>query len=79
MQKVKYREFIKAMRELQSHVAHGICVYEMNLPEQPVKLGINWPAIGTVSPEEAASFANNILEVSRLISEFIYNGYEVEY
>lgn len=79
MQTVGYREFLKALRELQRHATHGICVYEMNLPEQPIKLGINWPGIGTVPPEEAASFANNILELSRLINDFIYNGYMVDY
>lgn len=45
----------------------------------PVSLGVNWSAIGTVTPDEALAFAKDIAKAAKLAQEFPYNGYMIEY
>lgn len=45
--------------------------------KEPVKLGVQWHAIGTVSASETVEFAQKLIEVSKLVESFKYNGYIV--
>lgn len=44
-----------------------------------VQLGVNWSAIGTVSPEKAEAFGKALVDASEVCKNFKYNGYEITY
>lgn len=78
MKKVFYREYEKAFRELSSKF-EDIELYNMNGFGSPICIGVNWYAAGTVSPDEAISFASKIVDAANAAKNFQYNGYEIEY
>ena len=47
--------------------------------KEVVELGINWSAIGTVSPEKAEAFGKALVDASEVCKNFKYNGYEITY
>lgn len=58
----------------------SISVYEdMAFGSNIVKLGINWSACGTKTPEETEKFAVTLIKVVQMVESFPYLGYEVEY
>lgn len=78
---VTYREFCKALNELNQKVSgdYRITLYDQADDFSPVKIGVNWSAVGTVSPDEAISFAQRLMEAAKAAEAFIYNGYEIVY
>lgn len=44
-----------------------------------VQLGVNWSAIGTVSPEKALAYGQALVKASEVCKDFFYNGYEITY
>lgn len=44
-----------------------------------VKLGVNWSSIGSVTPEKAIEFANNLKVIAEMAESFKYNGWQVVY
>lgn len=80
VKKVSYKEYDKALREAQKNVGDQVDLYEMGVSfERPVCIGVNWSAIGTVTPDEALAFAKDIAKAAKLAQEFPYNGYMIEY
>lgn len=81
MNKVSYREYSKALRELRAKVDSRIFITDLgDSPDHPeVNLGVNWASIGTVPAEEAAAFANALTEAAEAAKTFPYNGYRIEY
>lgn len=80
VKKVSYKEYDKALREAQKNVGDQVDLYEMGVSfERPVCIGVNWSAIGTVTPDEALAFAEDIAKAAKLAQEFPYNGYMIEY
>ena len=81
---VNYREYRRELSELQrkyeSYASH-IEIFELGdaLENSPIQLGINWAAIGTVSPEEAEEFAHTLLEAAKDCRNFKYNGYVIDW
>ena len=47
--------------------------------DEPQTMQVNWSAIGTVMPEEAAKFGKALMVAAKLAENFIYNGYKVYY
>lgn len=47
--------------------------------KRPKVMQVNWAAIGTVTPDEAAKFGKALMIASKLAENFIYNGYRVYY
>ncbi len=45
------------------------------LSSLPIQIGINWGAIGTVTPATAEDYAELIKEAAKLADGFKYNGY----
>ena len=45
----------------------------------PKTMQVNWAAIGTVTPDEAAKFGKALMVAAKLAEGFIYNGYKVYY
>lgn len=69
---IAFRAFVKAQ--------YGVGVYELPLHDglaMPVKLGVNWPAKGTVSVAEARDFAAQLLSAADAVQSWEYNGYMV--
>lgn len=46
---------------------------------RPNVMQVNWAAIGTVMPDEAAKFGKALMVAAKLAENFIYNGYKVYY
>lgn len=46
---------------------------------RPKTMQVNWSAIGSVSPSEAAEFGKALMKAAKLAENFIYNGYKVSY
>ena len=74
------REQYKLQRKYRNRNSH-IEIFELNgaLMDSPVQIGINWAAIGTVSPEEAEEFAHTLLEAAEDCRNFKYNGYVIDW
>ena len=47
--------------------------------EDPIRLGVNWAACGTVLPKDAAKFGDRLLDAAMAAEEFLYNGYVIDY
>lgn len=46
---------------------------------RPKIMQVNWAAIGTVPPSQAAKFGKALMVAAKLAEDFIYNGYKVYY
>ena len=81
---VNYREYRRELFELQrkyrSYASH-IEIFELGdaLENSAIRLGVNWAAIGTVSPEETEEFAHTLLEAAKDCRNFKYNGYVIDW
>lgn len=84
---VNYREYRRELSELQrkyerrgNNRPHAE-IFEMGdtLEDSPIQMGVNWAAIGTVSPEEAEEFAHALLEAAEVCRNFKYNGYVIDW
>lgn len=74
--KVHYRDYMKALRELREQLKGGDEeIYQLSRDDEPIELGINWPAIGTVSAERAMRVAARIIVAAEAVDKFPYNGY----
>ena len=82
--KVSYRDFCYELNKLQEkYCSDGdIYIVDMNgfTPDDvPVNLGINWAAIGSVTPDEADVFADRLKVAAEACRNFKYNGYIIDY
>ena len=81
---VSYREYRRGLSELQrkyrSYASH-VEIFELRdaLENSSIRIGVNWAAIGTVSPEEAEEFAHTLLEAAEDCRNFKYNGYVIDW
>lgn len=80
---VSYRTYSLALSKLQAELDldRTITVYDMgsNFGNEPIRLGVNWSAIGTVPASEAVDFAQRLLDAAKAAEGFEYNGYVVTY
>ena len=80
---VSYRTYSLALSKLQTELDldRTITVYDMgsNFVNEPVRLGVNWSAIGTVPASEAVDFAQRLMDAAKAAEGFEYNGYVVTY
>lgn len=84
---VSYDDYSKALRDFRrsalAKFGHEIDLCEMSMvaaygtEHELVSIGVNWAAIGTVAPDEAAAFAKKLVEAAEMARSFKYNGYEV--
>ena len=81
MKKVSYREYNKALRDLQERFGRQVMVMDMGstLDRREIEMGVNWAAIGAVKPEEAEAFAELLTKAAKAAREFPYNGYEIDW
>lgn len=45
----------------------------------PIKMGVNWSAIGTTNPADTRSFAEVLAIAADLAENFKYNGFVIDY
>lgn len=79
---VSYKDYIEALEELRSNYPCGSGIKFYRIQEsfsdsEPVKMGVSWAAIGTVSAEEARQYAEQLLKAAELADNFKYNGYVI--
>lgn len=81
MKTVEYRDYLATLQCLQGQFEEdGINIYDMaRSPEDPIQLGVNWTARGTVLPKDAAKFGDRLLDAAMAAEEFLYNGYAIDY
>ena len=81
MKKVNWKVYNEAMTALKNQFEEdGINIYDMaGTPEDPIRLGVNWAARGTVLPKDAAKFGDRLLDAAMAAEEFLYNGYVINY
>ena len=86
MKTITYRYFRQEFHYLQERV-DALCagldfhvqVGEINHPMDPIRLGVNWSAIGAVPADQAAACGAAISKAADLASNFCYTGYMLEY
>lgn len=80
---VSYRTYSLALSKLQAELGldRSITVYDMgnSYGNEPIHLGVNWSAIGTVPASEAVDFAQRLMDAAKAAEGFKYNGYVVTY
>lgn len=83
MKKVNWKVYGEALDALQAQFTQwdGIRIFNRNFAQQgaPVRLGVQWASLGLKSPEEAAEYADRILDAAMAAEHFVYNGYVVDY
>ena len=80
MKTVSYRVYCQALSKLREKLGgdRRIEVYDMGgCFNEPVRLGVNWGAIGTVPAAEAREFARRLMEAADAAEKFEYNGYVI--
>ena len=81
---VSYEEYNRELSELQRKYRGCrslIKIYEIDsiFKSSPIQMGVNWAAIGTVSPEKAEEFARTLSEAIEDCKNFKYNGYVIDW
>ena len=83
MKKVNWKVYNEALGALQAQFTawDGLRIFNRNFAQQgaPVRLGVQWASLGLKSPEEAAEYADRILDAAMAAELFAYNGYVVDY
>lgn len=83
MKKVNWKVYNEALGALQAQFTawDGLRIFNLNFAQQgaPVRLGVQWASFGLKSPEEAAEYADRILDAAMAAEHFAYNGYVVDY
>ncbi len=82
MKKVSYRVYLLALEKLQAELGYNrrISVFDMGGSfGQPVQLGVNWSAIGTVPASEAVDFARRLTAAAEAAAGFEFNGYQLAF
>ena len=60
-------------------LGESIHIYEESMGSEPIKLGVNWAAIGTVSADEAVEFAAKLTKAAEIAKNHPVNGATVVY
>lgn len=89
VKKVNYKEFYRAFHQIENQVyeassklnAGSVKVYDEigSYDDFTVRLSINWSCCGAQNVEDAKAFADVLNMAVELVSNFVYNGYEVIY
>lgn len=67
-------------RRIEFHFSHDPNAKGYEKPwKRPKVMQVNWAAIGTVTPDETATFAQALMYAAELAAGFKYNGYKVYY
>ena len=81
---VSFEEYRRELSKLQRKYGKGnshVEVFAMDsiYEDSGIQMGVNWAAIGTVSPEKAEEFAHALLQAAEDCKNFKYNGYMLDW
>lgn len=81
---VPYSEYKRALHELLDQFTvwpRRVELFEMPRygNDQPIRIGVNWSACGTVDPAEAREFLCLLEEAIEQAEDFPYNGYMIDW
>ena len=81
---VSYEEYRRELSKLQKKYGKGnsrVEIFPMDsiYEDSGIQMGVNWAAIGTVSPEKAEEFARTLSEAIEDCRNFKYNGYVIDW
>lgn len=76
MNTVNYKDFKKELSAINAQL-NSVSLFD--LERETVTLGINWPAVGTVSIDQAQEFTEEMQLACQLAADFKYNGYTITY
>ena len=81
---VSYEEYRRELYKLQRKYGKGnsrVEIFPMDsiYEDSGIQMGVNWAAMGTVSPEKAEEFAHTLLEAAEDCRNFKYNGYVIDW
>ena len=83
MTKIRYDELTAMTSAINRYFRDNnmsIEIYRKDLwPEKSVEFGVNWAAIGTVSPDETERFADWMKAAARICRYYNDMNYEVDY
>ena len=73
-------EFRRKMMDIGMDTMHGIDFVDTNTKlDGQILIGVNWAAVGTVTPDSAMAFAERIQKAAAYADSFMYNGYRINY
>ena len=81
---VSYGEYNRELYRIQEKYGKSnshVEVFAMDsiYEDSGIQMGVNWAAIGTVSPEKAEEFARTLSEAIEDCKNFKYNGYVIDW
>ena len=81
---VSFEEYRRELSKLQKKYGKGnshVEIFPMDsiYEDSGIQMGVNWAAIGTVSPEKAEEFARTLSEAIEDCKNFKYNGYVIDW
>ena len=81
---VSFEEYRRELSKLQKKYGKGnsrVEIFPMDsiYEDSGIQMGVNWAAIGTVSPEKAEEFARTLSEAIEDCRNFKYNGYVIDW
>lgn len=84
LETVSYKNYSDAYTQLRldfySKYGRDIEFYNVDSgPRKPVSMGVNWSAIGTVTPDVASDFADKLIAAADAARNFKYNGCKIVY
>jgi len=86
MKTVKYYELCDELERVNREVTKGmgnsrrICLRDMTgIHRMPIKIGVDWAAIGTVDADEASTFSGILQKASDAARVFKYNGFMIDF
>lgn len=86
MKTVKFYELCEELERVNREVTKGmleprnIRLIDMTgIHHMPIKIGVDWAAIGAVDADEAIAFANRLQKAANAARAFKYNGYMIDF
>ena len=81
---ISFEEYRRELSKLQKKYGKGnsrVEIFPMDsiYEDSGIQMGVNWAAIGTVSPEKAEEFARTLSEAIEDCKNFKYNGYVIDW
>lgn len=78
MKTVNYFDYQDSLDAVNAGLADGIQIQNLSF-DDTIQMGVNFSALGTVKPEDAAAYANEIQRATKLAADFPLNGYQIVY
>lgn len=78
MKTVNYFDYLDALDSLRAGIDQRIDIFNMRT-DNIIQLGVNFSTLGTIKPEKAIDYAQEIQRAAKLVADFPLNGYQITY